>query len=317
MKMCRISGIFPYRSGFFTVGSGTEGSCWISRSKRGATRPSEDPKEAMTMLAWRGFVEVACWTGRSFWGCQSQRQHRSICSLCGGAGGRGAYDLDGALAVVLNAQRERDFEPRVLIFENHKRLVRPPRLAALRRRQRHLERIRRIQRQRTRQRGALAQPAGQHALANDPSQKSSHRGWDNGKGPYFSETSSPCFDFTLTVASSKPQPAAAAVPVAASSVAIDRRNRIVCGVESSSGSWSLGRGRGGAGGGMLDALGCRELLELRGRSAPSLRSCQQDRCRYVPINPQCELVHGTHQSPELRHGGAISQDVLALFPPRS
>lgn len=69
LKMCRISGSFPYRSGFLCVRGGAEGSCWISISKSGATRPSEDPKEAMTMLAWRGFVEVACWTGRSFWGC--------------------------------------------------------------------------------------------------------------------------------------------------------------------------------------------------------------------------------------------------------
>jgi hypothetical protein len=60
LKIWWISGSFPYRTGFSYCGGVAAGLSTRSMSKMGRTRPSDEPKEPMTMLAWSGFLERRC-----------------------------------------------------------------------------------------------------------------------------------------------------------------------------------------------------------------------------------------------------------------
>lgn len=77
--------------------------------------------------------------GRSFWGCRSGNCQFGYSRLFGG--GEETYDLDDAFSVALEAQRKGGLESRVLLLQNNERLVRPLRVAVLRRCEANLQRI--------------------------------------------------------------------------------------------------------------------------------------------------------------------------------
>lgn len=62
-----MSAFLPYRSGFSYEGAGALGSEEVSRLKTWVLIPWDEPKDPMTMEAWRGFFETRSCTGISFW----------------------------------------------------------------------------------------------------------------------------------------------------------------------------------------------------------------------------------------------------------
>lgn len=69
LNMWWIWGSFPYRNGAGTTGGWVLTSCLSSMSKASVMRPLAEPKEPMTMVAWRGLLEEKNVVGMSFWVC--------------------------------------------------------------------------------------------------------------------------------------------------------------------------------------------------------------------------------------------------------